>query len=63
MLHCETCKKDVEIFGISGRAPDAEKIAEGARESARKAGRLILFNPPPIGPYHCPVCGAVLADL
>ncbi len=62
MLHCAKCRKDVDIFGISGRVPDAEKIVEGARESARKAGRLILFNPPPVGPYHCPACAGLLTD-
>ena len=62
MLYCAKCMKEVEIFGISSGAPDAEKIVEGALNAARRAGKLILFNPPPMGPHHCPSCGGKLVE-
>jgi hypothetical protein len=62
MLHCAKCKKDVERFGLPIGVPDADKIAAGAREAARKAGRLILFNPPPVEPLPCPNCSTPLED-
>jgi len=29
-------------------------------EEVESDGKLILFNPPPFEPYHCPVCGSKL---
>ncbi|MFW9980017.1 MAG: hypothetical protein ACFFEJ_18185 [Candidatus Thorarchaeota archaeon] len=31
-------------------------------EEIEREGKLILFNPPPFRPYHCPICGSELND-
>ncbi|MHA1130820.1 MAG: hypothetical protein ACTSQI_11005 [Candidatus Helarchaeota archaeon] len=32
------------------------------RAQIEAEGKLVIFNPPPIGPYNCPICGAQLSE-
>lgn len=61
MRYCPTCQREVVVFGVSS-FPGADRIAEDARVAAEAEGKLILFNPPPIGPYRCPRCLGELVE-
>ncbi len=55
MLFCNHCNKEVIIYGVSiGTALDDQLVK--MRKKLEKEGKLILFNPPPFGPYSCPKC-------
>jgi len=54
-MYCKNCQKEVVILGISSGAASGEEI-EAIRRSIEQEGKLPLFNPPPLGPYHCPIC-------
>lgn len=60
-MYCKHCQKKVVIVGISLGAASGEEI-EAIRHSIEQEGKLPLFNPPPVGPYHCPVCHQELED-
>ncbi len=61
MLYCQNCKKEVVIYGVSHSAvPD--KALNDLRKQMEEEGKLILFNPPPFAPYHCPLCGMDLIE-
>ena len=63
MLYCKKCKKEVIIYAISAGVPGAEEAVEGIRKQMKKEGKLIIFNPPPRGPYTCPnFCGTKLVE-
>ncbi len=62
MLYCKKCKKEVIIYAISS-FPGADEAAADMRKHAEKEGKLIIFNPPPFGPYTCPnFCGTKLVE-
>ncbi|MHA1799741.1 MAG: hypothetical protein ACTSVY_14935 [Candidatus Helarchaeota archaeon] len=60
-MFCKICKKEVVIFSASYSA-DIENGLDKLREQMEKEGKLILFNPPPFGPYKCPICRSKLED-
>jgi len=62
MLFCQNCKKEVVIYGLS-HFEGAEEIADNFSKEMEKEGKLVLFNPPPFKPYHCPLCGTELQDI
>ena len=55
MLYCEKCQKEVVLFGVSLGAMKENEL-EKIKRSIEAENKIILFNPPPIGPYQCPVC-------
>ena len=59
MQYCSKCKKEVVIYGVS-LAPGVEEELEKLRNQTEAEGKLIIFNPPPIGSYNCPDCGTEL---
>jgi hypothetical protein len=60
-MYCKHCQKEVIIVGISLGAASGEEI-EAMRRSIEQEGKLPLFNPPPVGPYHCPACHQELEE-
>ena len=61
MLFCRNCKKEVVIYGVSyseGMDDNLDKM----REKFEEEGKIILFNPPPLGPYNCPICFSKLEE-
>jgi hypothetical protein len=62
MFYCKYCKKEVLIYSVSYSA-NLDKDLEDFREKIESEGKLLIFNPPPIGPYKCPICGEILGDL
>jgi len=61
MLYCNFCKKEVVIYGAS-YSSEIEKGLEELTNQIEKEGKIILFNPPSIGPYKCPICGNILRE-
>ena len=61
MLFCENCGKDVVIYSCMYSA-DVEENLEKMTKTLEKEGKLILYNPPPIGPHPCPVCQKLLEE-
>lgn len=61
MLYCKNCKKEVIVMGVSYSAMDESEL-EKIKKQTEEENKLILFNPPPIRPYHCPHCGGELED-
>ena len=55
MLFCNQCKKEVVIYGVSHSEGIEDDLNE-LRDNIEEQGKLILFNPPPIGTYSCPNC-------
>jgi hypothetical protein len=55
MLYCNKCKREVVIYGVSYSEGIEDNLNE-LRDSIEQQGKIILFNPPPIGPYSCPNC-------
>lgn len=62
MLYCKKCKKEVVIFAASFSAGMDEALDE-YREKINQEGKLILFNPPPLGKYYCPQCFSKLYEI
>ncbi|NVM04178.1 MAG: hypothetical protein HWN67_17735 [Candidatus Helarchaeota archaeon] len=62
MLFCQNCKKEVVIYGVS-HSPGIDEALKDLRKQMEEEGKLILFNPPPFAPYHCPNCGSELEDI
>ena len=62
MLFCEKCKKEVVIYGVS-YSEGADEALKDLRKQIEAEGKLILFNPPPFPPYHCPDCGMKLKNI
>ena len=62
MLYCRNCKKEVVIYGVS-YSEGADNALKDLRNQMEEEGKLILFNPPPFEPYHCPDCGTELQDI
>jgi hypothetical protein len=60
-MYCKHCQKEVVILGISPGAASEEEL-EAMRRSIEDEGKLPLFNPPPVGPHHCPACCQELDD-
>lgn len=58
-MYCRQCHKEIVVMGISPGAATGDEI-EAMRRSMEEDGKLALFNPPPVGPYRCPVCGSDL---
>lgn len=56
MLYCQNCDKKVVIYGVSYGAASDDDL-EDLQQKFEDEGILILFNPPPFHPYHCPRCG------
>ncbi len=59
MLKCNHCHKEVVIYGVSLGAATNDDLTSFT-EAMVHDGKLILFNPPPFGPYYCPACGTKL---
>ena len=59
MLYCEKCKKEVVAYSMTPASVVATRQME---EEAEAEGKLIMFNIPPVRPYHCPQCGTELID-
>ena len=61
MLFCRHCRKQVVVYGVSlGAAEDDELAAFQAQMELE--GLLVVFNPPPFEPLHCPACGTLLVE-
>ncbi len=61
MLYCPRCQKEVILYGVSlGAVPD-DALEKFAREMEQQ-GKIVLFNPPPLGNYQCPYCSSVLQE-
>ncbi|MFW9921352.1 MAG: hypothetical protein ACFFED_17260 [Candidatus Thorarchaeota archaeon] len=60
-MHCEKCSKEVVIMGIPLDTISNDEL-DRITEEIEREGKLILFNPPPFRPYHCPICGSELND-
>ena len=54
-MFCENCQKEVLLVWVQKGAATEKDIAQ-MRLAAAKQGKLILFNPPPGGPYRCSSC-------
>jgi hypothetical protein len=54
-MYCRRCQKEIVVVGISHGAASGEDI-DAIRRSIENEGKLPLFNPPPVGPHHCPEC-------
>ncbi len=61
MLFCKSCKKEVILYGVSYKEGIDEELDQ-FRNKIEEEGKLILFNPPPFGPYNCPLCGTKLEE-
>ncbi len=61
MLFCPHCKKEVILYGVSHGAVPDEALGKFAREMEQQ-GKIVLFNPPPFGQYHCPRCATIIHD-
>ena len=61
MLFCRNCKKEVVIYGVSYSEGIGNNLNE-IREKLEKEGKIILFNPPPLGLYKCPICFSKLEE-
>ena len=61
MLYCNFCNKEVVIYGAS-YSLEIEKGMDELINQIEKEEKLILFNPPSIGPYKCPICGKLLRE-
>jgi len=59
MLYCGNCQKEVVIYGVSYKAGIDEDLDQ-LRKKIEREGKIILFNPPPIGEYNCPNCESKL---
>ena len=61
MFYCIFCKKEVILYGVCY----SEGIEEGLNKFEQimeKNNKIVLFNPAPIGPYHCPICNNRLIE-
>ena len=61
-MYCRLCQKEVVVVGVSHSAASADDV-ESMRRSIEKDGKIVLFNPPPVGPFFCPECGTELDRL
>ncbi len=61
MLYCTNCEKEVVIYGIS-YSEGADNQLKDMQKQLEKEGKIILFNPPPFGPYNCPNCFKILIE-
>ena len=64
-MFCKRCQKFVVIYGVSSSAASPEDLNRALAEMRQRwenEGKLVLFNPPPIRPLHCPECGEPLSD-
>ena len=61
MLYCDSCKKEVVIYGVMYTEESKEGL-DKLIEKIEEEGKLILFNPPPVGPYECPICFTKLEE-
>ncbi len=59
MYYCESCKKEVVVYGVS---PGMDDELDKLRQEAEAEGKIVLFNPPPVGSYNCPICGTKLLE-
>jgi hypothetical protein len=55
MWYCEKCKREIVIYGVSMGTMEGDGLEE-IRRTIEAENKLILFNPPPFGPYQCPKC-------
>ncbi len=62
MYFCKFCNKEVVIYGISYTSGIEDELAL-LRKKIEGEGKLLIFNPPSIGPYNCPKCFRVLEDI
>ncbi|MBN1485385.1 MAG: hypothetical protein JXA37_11755 [Chloroflexia bacterium] len=60
-MYCPKCQKEVVVIGMGPAVASLEQV-ESIRRSIEEEGKLVLFNPPPFGPYHCPDCQAQLEN-
>ena len=49
------------VYGVPPGADVGDELAQ-MQKQAEAEGKLVLFNPPPVRPYHCPNCGSELID-
>jgi len=55
MIYCKNCKKEVVVYGVSYSDGIDNKLEQLLKVNEDE-GKLILFNPPPFGPYECSIC-------
>jgi hypothetical protein len=55
MWFCESCQKEVVPYAVSRSAVPDDHLQK-LRECIEKSGKLIVFNPPPVGKPACPKC-------
>jgi hypothetical protein len=60
-MYCESCQKQVIIYGVSMGAVSEDELSQ-LKTDLEKKGILVLFNPPPLKRYFCPVCRKALRD-
>ena len=61
VLYCKNCKKEVVIYGVNIGAVSDNDL-DDLRKKIIEDGKIILFNPPPFGPYQCPDCFSQLIE-
>lgn len=54
-MFCVHCDKEVVIYTVSLGAASSGELSR-MREQLQAEGKLVLFNPPPVGTLHCPRC-------
>ncbi len=60
-MYCKYCQKQVIIYGVSMGAISEQELSQ-LKASLEKKGILVLFNPPPLKTYFCPICKKSLTD-
>ncbi len=62
MLYCKNCQKEIVIYSISHSNGAEENVELLRKKIEDEGGKLILFNPPPLEPYKCPICRIELQE-
>ncbi|KKK44373.1 hypothetical protein LCGC14_0802750 [marine sediment metagenome] len=61
MFFCNRCQKEVIFYSVNySQGVDSE--LDNLRDRLEQEGKLILFNPPPLGHYNCPHCWSELEE-
>ncbi len=63
MFFCPKCERPVGLVYEETIRKLGEKGCEEFVWQQVEEGRIVLFYPPPEGPYACPHCGTTLEDI